>query len=98
MLQIEAMLADSPDDAFLRYGLAMEYVGQGEDAIAVEQFRALIALEPYVPAFLQVGQVLAKLGKAGEAMAILRQGMTAAQKAGDMHAHGEMQGLLESLE
>jgi hypothetical protein len=26
--QLEEMLADDPDDAFVRYGLAMEHVGE----------------------------------------------------------------------
>ena len=59
MDQIEAMLADDPNDAFLRYGLAMEYSGQGDDATAVRHLRDLIALapaDPYIPAFLQAGQ------------------------------------------
>src|SRR5262245_39406476 len=42
MEQIEAMLADDPDDAFLRYGLAMEHSGQGDDETAVNVLRDLI--------------------------------------------------------
>ena len=31
--QIQAMLADDPNDPFLRYGLAMEHVSSGDDAV-----------------------------------------------------------------
>jgi hypothetical protein len=101
MDQIEAMLAEDPDDAFLRYGLAMEHASAGDQAACVEVLRDLIArtaANPYVPAFLQAGQALARLDRVPEACGILRQGVEVARKAGDTHAQGEMQGLLDSLE
>lgn len=104
MAQIEAMLADDPDDAFLRYGLAMEHASAGDDAACAAVLNELIALkaaEPYVPAYLQTGQALARLDRTAEACDVLRAGLQAAQRVGTpeaMHAHGEMQGLLASLE
>ena len=100
MDQIEAMLADDPDDPFLRYGLAMEQASAGDDAACIEVLRDLIgrtAAAPYIPAFLQAGQALVRLDRIAEACAILRQGVEAAGKAGDTHAQGEMQGLLDSI-
>lgn len=104
MAQIEALLADDPDDAFLRYGLAMEHSSAGDDAEAVRHLRDLIALDParpYIPAFLMCGQALARLGKEAEAAAVLRDGIAAAGRAGTpeaMHARGEMEGLLATVE
>ncbi|HET6576146.1 MAG TPA: hypothetical protein VFG68_21265 [Fimbriiglobus sp.] len=101
MEQIEALLADDPGDAFLRYGLAMEHAGQGDDESAVVVLKELIALkadDPYVPAFLQAGQALIRLGREPEAAAVLRQGIEAAGRAGDLHALGEMQGFLATIE
>jgi len=103
MQQIEALLAEDPDDAFLRYGLAMEYASAGDDEAAVRLLRELIALkrggnEPYVPAYLQAGQFLAKLGRETEACDVLREGIAKAAQVGDDHARGEMLGLLGTLE
>jgi thioredoxin-like negative regulator of GroEL len=101
MDQIEAMLADDPDDSFLRYGLAMEHASSGDDETASEVLKDLIArsaANPYIPAFLMAGQMLARLGREGEAAEILRQGIVAAKKSGDQHAMGEMQGLLATVE
>lgn len=100
MEQLEAMLAEDPSDVFLRYGLAMEYAGQGDDAMAVTVLRELMAQasEPYVPAFLQAGQALMRLGRESEAAAVLRDGIVAARQAGNDHAMGEMQGFLATLE
>lgn len=101
MEQIEALLAEDPDDAFLRYGLAMEHISQGDDASAVVVLTELIVLKadaPYVPAFLQAGQALIRLGREPEAATVLRQGIEAAGRAGDLHALGEMQGFLATIE
>jgi hypothetical protein len=100
MAQIEAMLAEDPDDAFLRYGLGMEHASAGDDAACVEVLRDLIArtaATPYVPAFLQAGQALVRLDRIEEACGVLGQGIEAARHAGDTHAQGEMQGLLDSI-
>ena len=42
--QIQEMLAEEPTDAFLRYGLAMEFVSEANDADAVREFRELFAV------------------------------------------------------
>jgi hypothetical protein len=103
MEQLEAMLAEDPTDAFLRYGLAMEYAGQGDDATAVTVLKDLIALRaaeelPYIPAYLQAGQALIRLGREPEAAAVLREGIAAARQTGDLHALGEMEGFLATIE
>jgi thioredoxin-like negative regulator of GroEL len=101
MAQIEAMLAEDPDDAFLRYGLAMEHASVGDDTTCVEVLRDLIArtaASPYIPAYLMAAQSLVRLDRIDEASYFLRQGIAAAGRAGDTHALGEMQGLLDSIE
>ena len=50
-----------------------------------------------MPAYLQAGQVLARLGRDDEARAVYRAGVAAAQRAGDAHAAGELQGFLDML-
>jgi thioredoxin-like negative regulator of GroEL len=96
--QLEAMLADDPDDALARYMLAMEHVSAGDQARAVEVFRETIARSPdYVPAYLQLGQALVRLGQTGEARSVWQRGVTEAQKQRNDHAAGEMQGMIEML-
>jgi len=97
-VQIEALLADEPDNSFLRYALAMEYVSAGQPDQALTTFRELLQRDPdYVPAYLQAGQVLAQQGRPSEAREILTAGLQAAQRMGDGHAAGEMSGLLATL-
>jgi len=98
MAQIEALLADDPQDSFLRYGLAMEYVSAGDETTAAGLLVKLANDSAYVPAFLQAGQVLSRLNRFEEACDVLRQGIIAAKEQGNGHAEGEMTGLLSSLE
>jgi tetratricopeptide (TPR) repeat protein len=96
--QLEEMLADDPRDPFLRYGLAMEHAGAGDDEAAAACFRELFAVAPdYVPAYLQAGQALARLGRSDEAAQVLRTGIEQAARQNDRHAADEMSALLASL-
>jgi thioredoxin-like negative regulator of GroEL len=96
-LMLETSLADDPADAFLRYGLAVQCLREGD----IEEGRAglirLIADLPAdtVAAHQQLGQSYLEAGELVEARAILEQGITLANKRGDWHAEGEMQGLLD---
>ena len=98
MDQIEALLADDPADPFLRYGLAMEYASAGDDAIAADHLLRLTTDTVYVPAFLMAGQILNRLNRVDEAVAVLRTGIAAAREQGNDHAEGEMTTLLASIE
>jgi thioredoxin-like negative regulator of GroEL len=96
--KIEAMLADDPGDTFLRYSLAMELDKEGDRDASLAKFAELTRDNPpYVPAFFMAGQQLVRIGRADEAKTILRNGIAAAQSAGDAHAHREMSEFLASL-
>ena len=99
MAQIEEMLAADPGDAMLRYMLGMEYASAGDDEAAVREFGKLLDGDaPYVPAFHMAGQALARLGREADAADVLRRGVVAARRVGDLHAAGEMEGLLATVE
>lgn len=94
--QIEEMLAEDPNDPFLRYGLAMEYVGAGQDEEAVRCFQELMRRTPdYVPGYMQAGRALLRLDRVEEAQAVFQAGIAAARQQGDLHAAEEMTGFLE---
>jgi len=96
--QLEEMLVDEPNDAFLRYGLAMEYVSAGDDRTAAQHLLDLIGVDPaYVPAYLQGGQALLRLNRFEEARDVWQRGVAAARQHGNQHAAEEMQGMLDNL-
>ena len=96
--QLEEMLRETPDDAELRYFLAMEYASGGDDDTAVRCFQELMTSAPdYVPTYVQAGQLYNRLGREAEARATYQAGIVAARKKGDLHAAGEMEGFLDAL-
>ena len=97
--QIEAMLAKSPADVFLLYGLAMELVTEGDVDAGVRQFQRVLEADPnYQAAFFQLGQVLSGAGRIDEAKDWLVRGIEVAGRIGNHHAAGEMQGFLDQLD
>ena len=96
--KIEAMLADEPDDLFLRYGLALELDKEGNHDQSLGRLHELAAESPpYIPAFFMAGQQLVRLARVEEARAMLREGIEQARAQGDSHAAAEMGELLTSL-
>jgi hypothetical protein len=96
--KIEAMLAEDPQDTFLRYSLAMELARDNESEESLRRLRELAAeIPPYVPAFFMAAQQLADLERFEEARGMLRDGIEAARAVGDAHAAGEMSQFLASL-
>lgn len=96
--KIEALLADDPTDAFLRYSLAMELDKAGDHDPSLQLFRGLMGDSvPHIPAFFMAGQQLVRLNRVNEARAVLRDGIEQARLQGDAHAAGEMSEFLASL-
>lgn len=97
--QLEEMLTLEPNDAFLRYGLAMELKSAGDDEGAVRAFEELFRVDPnYVPGYMQAGQALTRLGRVDAARAMFERGCVVAQKNNDLHALEEMRGFMANLE
>lgn len=96
--KIEAMLADDPQDTFLRYSLAMELGNEGQIEACLSQLGELMREDPpYVPAFFMAAQRLAGQNRVEEAREALRDGIEQARQQGDQHAAGEMSDMLASL-
>jgi thioredoxin-like negative regulator of GroEL len=95
---LEEFVAKKPEDAFSRYGLAMECMNGGDPAAADTHFRALLERNAdYIPAYLMYGQLLARESRTAEAKQVLSNGIAAAAKKGDQHASSEMEALLSEL-
>ena len=98
--KLEQSLAEDPQDTFLRYGLALQCLREGDLVEGRIRLRSLIADHPddQIAAYQQLGQSFVEAGEADEARATLESGIAKAQARGDWHAASEMRQLLESLE
>lgn len=96
---LKEILSQTPTDTLARYALGMEYSGAGETDAAVNEFRTLLGHKPeYANAYFMAAQALAKAERKDEAKQWLRDGIAAAQRAGNRHAQSEMQAMLDELE
>ncbi len=95
---LEEFVATKPNDAFARYGLAMECANAGDSAAADQHFKTLLGAHPeYVAAYFQYGQFLARVGRKEEARSALTAGVATALRTGDDHARSEMEAALAEL-
>jgi len=95
---LEDFVAKKPDDAFSRYGLALECMNSGDTTAANGHFRALLAHNAdYVPAYLMYAQMLTRESRNEEARQVLYTGIEAASKTGDQHARSELEALLADI-
>jgi tetratricopeptide (TPR) repeat protein len=91
--QIEAMLIDSPTDAFLRFALAKEYEKEGADAGAREIYEALLADQPeYIGTYYHLGKTLERLQEPAAAWQVYSVGIKITKRLGENHAMRELAG------
>ena len=97
--QFEALLKTDPDDVFLNYGLALHDVNAGSVEAGLARFARVIELDPqYVAAYFMAAQAEQKRGNTEACRDLLQRGIAVAQRIGNDHAAGEMQGLLMTLD
>jgi thioredoxin-like negative regulator of GroEL len=87
-IQLEASLAEDPGDTFLRYGLAVQCLREGDVGEGREQLLALITdhADDQVAAYQQLGQSYLETGETERAFDILRQGIAKARGSRDGRA------------
>lgn len=96
--KLEEFLTQNPNDAFTRYGIALECLREGDIAGAEAHFKTLLQANPdYVPGYQMYAQTLAEHNRAEEAKTLLNNGIAAAIRQGNQHARSEMEGLLTQL-
>ncbi len=95
---LKEILAQAPDDAFARYGLALEYANTGLPDDAIREFQTILEKNAdYVPAYQMWAQTLITAGRSDEAREVLHKGIATAQRTRNGHALSEMEGMLMDL-
>jgi len=95
---LNEILSQDPNDAFARYGLALEYSKSGDVDRALEEFGKLLSVHPdYTAGYFMAAQTLASANRAEEAKKMLVEGIASARRTGNSHAQSEMTAMLEEL-
>jgi tetratricopeptide (TPR) repeat protein len=98
LAMLNEILAQNPDDAFARYGLAMEYSKLADVERALEEFGKLLSVHPdYTAGYFMAAQTLVSASRVDEARKMLIDGIASARRTGNVHAQSEMTALLEDL-
>ena len=95
---LSEILTQNPNDAFARYGLALEYSNGGNVEQAMQEFAKLLSVHPdYTAGYFMAAQTLAKADRLDEARKMLGDGILSAKRTGNAHAQSEMEGMLAEL-
>ncbi len=96
---LTAMVEKDPDDTFLQYAIALEYVGANRLEEAAATLESLMIKSPDYPSgFHQAARVYERLERTADARRCYESGMACADRAGDPHAKAEMSMALAALQ
>ncbi|MEY4003622.1 MAG: hypothetical protein RIT07_1664 [Bacteroidota bacterium] len=97
--QLMNFLKESPDDPFLNYALATEYVSAGNDQQAESIFQDLLEKHPdYIATYYHLGKLLERKTDKEGAILIYEKGIEKAKKSGERHSLSELQSALLELQ
>ncbi|SVB57010.1 uncharacterized protein METZ01_LOCUS209864 [marine metagenome] len=97
--QLERLAEKKPDDNFVQYAIALEYVSVQRFEEAAEILEASMRRDrSYVAAFHQAARTYEQLEQIDDARRCYEQGVTVATEQGDAHARSEMEEALRILE
>ncbi len=91
-------LKNEPNDEFLLYALATEYLRLNETAKALEYYEKLINEHAgYVGTYYHLGKLYEALQRKDDAIKTYEQGMKIAQSKHDNHALAELRAVYQEL-
>lgn len=93
LAQLQTFLAKSPNDPFLQYATALEYLKLLDYDAALNIFTALVTDNPnYVGTYYHLGKLQEKMEQFSQALDTYKQGMEVATRLADRHSYNELQG------
>jgi tetratricopeptide (TPR) repeat protein len=85
-------LKNEPNDEFLQYALATEYLRLNETDKALYYYEKLVAEHPgYSGTYYHLGKLYETLNRKDEALTTYQQGMQVTREKRDNHAYSELQ-------
>lgn len=91
-------IKNEPNDAFLKYALATEYLRLNETSKALEYYENLISHNPgYTGTYYHLGKLYEALGRKHDAVTTYEAGMRITREQHDNHAFSELQAVYNQL-
>ncbi len=96
--QLKTFLQEEPNDPFLQYSLALEYIKMEQDDAVLTIFENLLHdHEDYLPTYYHCGKLYEKLNKKEEAIACYEKGILLARKQNHSRTLREINEALNNL-
>ncbi|TWR31355.1 tetratricopeptide repeat protein [Mucilaginibacter pallidiroseus] len=93
-----AFLENEPNDEFLKYALATEYLRLNDTSKALAYYEELVTNHPnYTGTYYHLGKLYEALQRKDDAIATYEKGMEITKAKRDMHAFSELQGVYMNL-
>ena len=90
---------EDPDDSFVRFALAAEFVKLNRLEEALGVFAALHRHDPsYVGLYYHYGKLLQRMGQQEQARSVFQEGVQVSTRLADFHARAELQSALMEME
>jgi tetratricopeptide (TPR) repeat protein len=91
-------IKNEPDDPFLKYALATEYLRINETGKALEYYEDLVNMHPnYVGTYYHLGKLYEALNRKEDAIVTYETGMKITREQRDNHALSELQAVYNEL-
>ncbi|QQL51376.1 tetratricopeptide repeat protein [Mucilaginibacter ginkgonis] len=88
-------IKNEPNDEFLQYAIATEYLKLNDHARALEYYETLVKDHPeYFGTYYHLGKLYELLNRKDEAIATYQKGMEITLASRNSHAYNELQGAL----
>ncbi|QEC53344.1 tetratricopeptide repeat protein [Anseongella ginsenosidimutans] len=96
--QLREFLLQQPQDPFLKYALATEYLKLGDTTNALLYFEGLIKEhEEYLGTYYHLGKLYEQLGRIPDAAETYARGIALAQQQRNQHTLSELRGALLAI-
>jgi tetratricopeptide (TPR) repeat protein len=91
-------ITNEPDDPFLKYALATEYLHLNQADKALEYYQNLVTKHPnYVGTYYHLGKLYEALNRREDAINTYETGMKISREQRDNHAFSELQAVYNEL-
>ncbi|MFN4082692.1 MAG: tetratricopeptide repeat protein [Bacteroidia bacterium] len=100
IVKLSKMITENPDDLFLKYALAMEYIGLNQKDKSIEILSEIIEKDQsYTAAYYQLGVLHYSDGSNQKALQFLKSGLDMAKVSGsNLKTINEFKSLIEEIE
>ncbi len=90
---------NEPNDPFLKYALATEYLRLNNTEEALRYYLDLVDKHTdYIGTYYHLGKLYEQLGQQDDALRVYEQGIEVAKRIKDQHALSELMGVYNSLQ